>query len=474
MNTLLSQTQAPFFDEILHYSRNPLKAFHTPGHKAGLSWEPDWLQPQLLEKLDLTEIPALDWERSLAEAEKLAAEFYQADWSFFLVQGASQGILASILGAFAPGDTILVARNCHCSVMHAIILADLIPVFIQMNFLEDWGIPAGIQPDSLKQALAAHPDCKGIVITNPTYQGVAELLHHYRELIGDRLLIVDEAHGGYFGWSGLNGFDACQVADAWVQGTHKMLGSLTQTGMLHLRGSRIDPDKVKRSLELITTTSPSYILLASLDSNRRFLATTGRTQFQEQTKIAVAFKKRMAQMGSVMVLDNDRLLDLDQTVDPWKLCLSFNQLGLDGYQAERVLRTEFGIQAEFADLNQVTFFMAPWQNPDDLTELQKAIAHLGGRSGQIGLQTIFPDDIPPLILRPRQAAFGLSRLLNLQQAVGQISAAIISPYPPGIPLIGPGELIREQEVRFIETVISHGGFVHGVSAHGEVRITNCG
>ncbi|HBE77473.1 MAG TPA: lysine decarboxylase, partial [Firmicutes bacterium] len=291
----LSQSEAPFLEEVLRYSDHPLKAFHTPGHKAGLGLEQEWLRPGLWAQIDLSEIGALDWERALIKAQKLAAEFYQADQSFFLVQGASQGILAVILGAFAPGDKVLVARNCHSSVIHAIVLADLLPIYLELEFLDDWGLPVGIRERSLQQALMANPDCKGVILTNPTYQGVAEPLSHYRELIGERLLIVDEAHGGYLGWSGLDGLDAYRFADAWVQGTHKMLGSLTQTGMLHLRGNRIDRVRINNSLELITTTSPSYILLASLDSKRRFLATTGTELFRKNIEMVMALKKNIAE-----------------------------------------------------------------------------------------------------------------------------------------------------------------------------------
>jgi arginine/lysine/ornithine decarboxylase len=477
MNNHGSQSEAPFLEEVLRYSDHPLKAFHTPGHKAGLGLEQEWLRSGLCAQIDLTEIGALDWDGVLNKAQKLAAEFYEADQSFFLVQGASQGILAVILGAFAPGDKVLVARNCHSSVIHAIVLADLLPIYLELEFLNDWGLPIGIRQKSLQQALTANPDCKGIILTNPTYQGVAEPLGHYRELIGDRLLIIDEAHGGYLGWSGLNGLDAYPFADAWVQGTHKMLGSLTQTGMLHLRGSRIDRARVNNSLELITTTSPSYILLASLDSNRRFLATTGRELFRQNLEMVTAIKKNIAEQeqkrgqAAVAVLDNDQLAATKSRIDPWKLCLSFNRLGWDGYQVERRLRNEFGIQAEYADLNQVTFLMAPWQNPDDLKELQNAVIAIGtGTTGNYEPQITYGREIPPLQVRPHQAVFAPSCSVGLRRAVGLVSSAIIAPYPPGIPLIGPGEIIREPEVDVIEKNLQLGGIVRGVSPEGEIRI----
>ena len=472
--TRASQSTAPFFEEIRRYAGDPLVAFHTPGHKAGLNWEQDWLGSKGLARLDLTEIQGLDWQASLSRAEALAAEFYEADQSFFLVQGASQGILALLLGAFHPGDQVLVGRNCHISVIHAMILADLVPIYLETPFLEEWGIPDSVRESALSQSLSLYPGCKGIILTNPTYQGVLRPLSGLRGIIGERLLIIDEAHGGYFGWSGLKGFDAYPFADAWVQGTHKMLGSMTQTGMLHLRNLRIDGDCIRRSLELITTTSPSYILLASLDCNRKFLATTGKTVFEAGTPAMLTYKKEIARLGALEVLDDDRLPDPVEKVDPWKLCLSFKKLGFSGYQVERILGTEFKIQAEYADCNQVTLFMAPWQDPKVLQELQKALEAICRRFGNEQVRTILPRSIPPLKMHPREAALGAGSFIDLSEAAGRVSADLIAPYPPGIPLIAPGELIRDEEIVLIKRVLHHGGMVRGVSPKGKIRIANCG
>ena len=474
MDKLLSQSTAPFIEEIRRYAGEPLVAFHTPGHKAGLNWEHEWLSSRWLAHLDLTEIPALDWQASLLESEMLAAEFYGADQSCFLVQGASQGILALLIGAFDPGDQVLVARNCHISVIHAIILADLVPIYLEIPFIEEWGIPSAVPESTLAQSLALFPDCKGVILTNPTYQGVLGPLAGLRKIIGERLLIIDEAHGGYFGWSGLEGFDAYPYADAWVQGTHKMLGSMTQTGILHLRSGRIDGNRIRRSLELITTTSPSYILLASLDCNRKFLAISGKAMFRAKTPAMLKLKKEIARLGALQVLDEERLPDPAGKIDPWKLCLSFKKLGFSGYQVEQVLRTEFKIQAEYADFNQVTFLMAPWQDPNDLRTLQKALEMICRRMGNEQVNTILPRSIPPLKLHPREAALGTGSYINLLEAVGRVSADIIAPYPPGIPLIAPGELIREQEIVLIERALNNGGMVRGVSPKGEIRVANCG
>ncbi|MGE5582954.1 MAG: aminotransferase class I/II-fold pyridoxal phosphate-dependent enzyme [Bacillota bacterium] len=474
MEKFVSQDGAPLLEELVRYGNLPLKAFHTPGHKAGLGLEDIWRQPELLAKLDLTEIPALKWAESLEKAEDLAAQFYKADRTFFLVQGASQGIIGIILGAFAPGDTVLVARNCHYSVINGIILAGLNPIYLEVDFLAGWGLPASIQTAALKRKIEEHPEAKGLILTNPTYQGIATPVAEYRGLIGDRLLIIDEAHGGYFGWSGLPGFDAYLAADAWIQGTHKMLGSLTQTGLLHLRKDRLDPERVKQGLELITTTSQSYILLSSLDSNRRFLATTGSRLFRRNRPLADQVKRELAATGKVLVLNDQMLTYEGQTVDPWKLSVSFLPAGLNCRRAEQILQKEYGIQPEYADLSQVTFFMAPWQPEEDILQLKQAVLDLAGRPGKDRIPPAVAPEIPPLVMKPREAATGLKRMLPMEEAIGKVSAAVVAPYPPGIPFIGPGELIRESEAGLIQEIAKNGGIIRGLSPQGTVAVANCG
>ncbi|HEX3047857.1 MAG TPA: aminotransferase class I/II-fold pyridoxal phosphate-dependent enzyme, partial [Bacillota bacterium] len=344
MKTSLMHERAPFFEAIVNYAKDPLVPFHTPGHRFGkiLGTDENWFDQ--IARLDLTEISALEWERTLLEAEALAADLFGADESIFLVQGASQGIIGGIAGVFAPGDTVLVARNCHCSVIHGLILADLNPVFLEVDSLAGWGLAAGVKLETIKKAIQENPAIKGLIITNPTYQGIASRIVGYRELIGERLLIIDEAQGGYLGWSGCEEVDACLAADLWVQGTHKMMGSFTQTGILHMRKRLINPSLVRQGLELITTTSPSYILLASLDLNRHFIATAGSQMFAEKPYALKQLVQQLLDLDRVRVLTGAWLRDPTQVMDPWKLTVSFQELGLTGYTAERILRMEFGIQ----------------------------------------------------------------------------------------------------------------------------------
>ena len=465
-----SQSVAPLWDELRRYAGNPLLPFHTPGHKRGNAWGDGWDEPGLLAGIDLSEIPALRWAESWEEAEALAARFFQAEHTFFLVQGASQGIMASLLGAFAPGDTLLVSRNCHISVIHGIILAGSKPVFIANEFLPGWGLAVGLALNSLRSRLREYPEAKGLLITNPTYQGIAQPVAQYREIIGDqRLLIVDEAHGGHFGWMGYDGFDAFSQADLWIHGTHKSLGSLTQTGMLHLAGDRVAPERIRRALRMISTTSPSYVLLASLDANRRFLAETGRQLFQRLERIR-ALRNRLASLGVALIEIPPALNGAAWVADPWRICLSFQMCGSTGFAAAAAYRELYRIQPEYADLEQVTFFISPWQDESCLELLYKATATLwrqftNNRSpAPERTENLFPNVLPRVVLQPREAALGPIREVPFAAAVGKIVAAVVAPYPPGVPLLVPGEMIGDAEIQMITGQLEHGGEVRGVRA----------
>jgi arginine/lysine/ornithine decarboxylase len=478
MSGKFSQERAPLFEELQRYARQPLVPFHTPGHKAGRGLESGWHAIGFPAQWDVTEIPSFHWAGAWEEAEELAAMFFGADQTFFLTQGASQGIIGGILGLFSPGDTVLVGRNCHRSVIQAIVLAGIHPIFIETEFLPEFYIPTGIHIDSLQKKVREYQDCKGLILTNPTYQGISNRLHTYRKIIGNRILMVDEAHGGHLGWMGLEGFDAAGVADLWVHGTHKVLGSLTQTGMLHIKKGRIDPGRIKTQLDLITSTSPSYILLASLDSSRRYLALDGARMFAEKMPHILEFKESLAQVQRLRVLTKEQLADPDsKVVDPWKLSVHFLLKGLTGYQADTILREKYRIQSEYADISQVTFLAAPWQDPRELDELGRALQDITADDVPREMQPkpyifgSFPDSIPPLIRSPRDAGLEAGERIPLQKAAGRTSAAVIAAYPPGIPLVAPGELIRTAEIEYIQEILAHQGWVNGVDHQGMIRVT---
>ncbi len=469
MKIEFSQKQAPLFEELLSYSKQPLVPFHTPGHKMGAGLEPEWFQTGIAAGIDLTEITALDWPGALEKAQRLAARFFQADRSFFLTQGASQGIIGALAGLFAPGDKVLVARNCHLSVIKGIIISGLTPVFIETEFLPDWGIPGCLKEAALQDKVKENPDFKGLIVTNPTYQGITNRIQNYRAVIGEKILAIDEAHGGHLEWSGISGYNACEGADLWIQGTHKIMGSFTQTGMLHLRSARIEPAKIEQGIDLISTTSPSYILLASLDSNRRFLANTGSRLFRERLPELKKLRSRIAACNGLQILEE--LPYADAVIDPWKITLSFLLSGISGYQAATILEKDFWIQPEYADVNQVTFLIAPWQDKADLEALYRAVAAISHRkAARLIPLNCLPSSLPPQIMPVREAAFTIKAAVSLENAVGRVAAGIIAPYPPGVPLLIPGELIGKDEIECIKQALSMGGIVRGLEINNKISV----
>lgn len=468
------QKQAPFVEEVLRYLQRQAIPFHTPGHRGGAGLDKIWNDPDLL-RMDLTELSGMDWEGSRLAAERMAAEFYHADVSRFLVQGASQGIYAALLGCFNPGDYILVDRNAHVSVFNAIALAGLNPVYIENCQSAEWGLPTGINRAALKAAIKQYPAVKGLIVTNPTYQGIATPLAFYREAIGDRILIVDEAHGGYFEWSGMSGFDAYLEADVWIQGTHKFLGSLTQTAMLHLRLGRINSQKIIRRLEMITTTSPSFLLMASLDMNRAFLENDGRKMFAEKITAVRELKQRLAGFSGITVLDEHSLANPEQIVDPWKLSFSLLGKGFTGFDVDYILREEYSIQSEYADYNQVTFFIPPWQDTKEIIALEQAVIALIKRPGlmpKAPLAYIFPKAQPGV--SPREAVFSEVREIVFEKAAGEIAAEVIAPYPPGIPIVVPGERITDSIIEVMRRILTAGGRIRGMNSRKEIYISCVG
>lgn len=463
------QREAPLFEELLRYSKQPLIPFHTPGHKLGISLEPEWLQPGLMAGIDLTEIEALGWSGALVKAQMLAAEFFKADRTFFLTQGASQGIIGAMAGLFAPGDKVLVDRNCHLSVIKGIIIAGLNPIFIETEFLLNWGIPGGVKDSDLREKIMTNPDFKGLIVTNPTYQGIAEWTRNFRALIGPKILVVDEAHGGHLEWSGLTGYSAWEAADLWVHGTHKIMGSFTQTGMLHLRSERLEPGLIQQGLDLISTTSPSYILLASLDSNRRFLSQKGRRLFEERLPELKKLRSQIAACEGVLILEEP--LKAGVVIDPWKITLSFRPTGISGYQAAAILENDFRIQPEYADLNQVTCLIAPWQDQTDFDALYPAVVSVSKRkAGKLAPLNYTPSTIPSPVMPVREAAFASKTAVSLENAVGRVAGGIIAPYPPGVPLLIPGELIGKDEIEFIKESLASGGIVRGLDSGDKIPV----
>lgn len=458
--------RVPLLEMLAKCAQSQNAAFHTPGHKRGRgAFEAfrDLIGDRAL-LADLPELPELDNlfapESVIAEAQLLAAQTFGAEQTWFLANGSTCGIIAAILATCNPGDKILLPRNVHQSAISGLILSGAVPVFLQPEYDPVLDIAHSVTPETIAIALKQHPDAKAVFVIHPTYYGVCGDLLTIANLThaAGMLLLVDEAHGAHFGFHPDFPISAMAAgADLTVQSTHKTLSALTQASMLHVQGHRIDRDRIARSFQLVQSTSPNYLLLASLDAARAQMASQGKKWMTQTLELADQARSRLR---SVLKLPSSPgCFAIDRT----RVTLTVSDLGLDGFTADDFLQT-FGVTAEFPSLQHLTFIISLGNTQADVDRLVQACDRLPVRdSGAPILQTVVQPacSIPPL--SPRQAFFASSHLMEIEQAIDHVSAELVCPYPPGIPVLLPGERITKDAIALLQTVLQAGGFVSGCS-----------
>jgi arginine/lysine/ornithine decarboxylase len=441
---------------------------HVPGHKGGRGLDRE-LSPWLARaaQLDLTELDGLDSlhapQGPLAEAQALAATLWQADQTFFLVGGSTVGIQAMILASCQPGDAVLLPRDAHMSAMGGLILAGARPVYAPSTPLGDglWGAP----DLAMLSAALAHHRPRAVLLTRPSYEGRLFDLAPYADAVhaAGAVLLVDEAHGAHLGLHPrLPATALAQGADAAVQSTHKMLGALTPGAMLHLKGDRLEGGRVHRALSLLQTTSPSYLVLASLDAARRHAAEADPRRWDTLLDRAAQARTRLGALPGLRVLDGG---------DPLKIALDVAGAGMDGYAAVDRL-AERGVIIEHATHRHVVAFLGPGTRAADLSALVAACEALAPRhdlpshpphppSAALPLADPLMPPIPPMAMLPREAFFAASRPVPWESAVGAVSAELVCPYPPGAPTLVPGERITAEVVEYLDGLRSLGAQIAG-------------
>ncbi|HEY8343052.1 MAG TPA: aminotransferase class I/II-fold pyridoxal phosphate-dependent enzyme [Calditerricola sp.] len=463
------QARTPLFTGLLeHAKRNPLQ-FHIPGHKRGAGMNPefrDFLGKNAL-SIDLINIAPLDDLHNpqgiIKEAQELAAEAFGADHTFFSVQGTSGAIMAMVMSVVGPGDKIIVPRNVHKSVITALILAGATPVFIHPVMDETLGIAHGITTASVQRALEQHPDAKAVLVINPTYFGVAANL---REIVmvahsyGVPVL-VDEAHGAHIHFHEELPMSAMEAgADMSATSLHKLGGSLTQSSILNVREGRVNPQRVQAILSMLTTTSTSYLLLASLDAARKQLALHGREMNEKALRLARWARQALNQIPGIYCFGDERVgQEAIYDYDPTKLTIHVRELGITGYEAEKWLREVHNIEVELSDLYNVLCFITAGDSEETVEALVAAIRDLSrtfyAKRAARELRVVLPK-IPELALSPRDAFYAETERVPIDEAVGRIMAEFIMVYPPGIPIVMPGEILTEENLAYIRENLAVG------------------
>ncbi|MGD9678758.1 MAG: aminotransferase class I/II-fold pyridoxal phosphate-dependent enzyme [Vulcanibacillus sp.] len=468
------QTKTPLFSALKEHAKNNPLQFHIPGHKKGQGMDQefkDFIGINAL-SIDLINITPLDDLHSpsgiIKEAQDLAAKAFGADHTFFSVQGTSGAIMTMIMSVCQPGDKIIVPRNVHKSILSGIILAGANPIFIHPEMDENLGISHGINPESVKLALEAHPDAKAVLVINPTYFGIAanlkkivDIAHKYNVPV-----LVDEAHGVHIHFHDNLPLSAMQAgADLAATSVHKLGGSLTQSSLLNVREGLVNPKHIQSIMSMLTTTSTSYLLLASLDVARRNLAINGKQLLDNAIKLAQDLRRNINKIPGLYCTGKE-ILGTDATFDydPTKILISIKDLGITGYEAETWLRENYNIEVELSDLYNILCIVTLGELPKNIETLLVALQNLSRthiNNSKINHLKVNIPMIPAISLSPRDAFYAETDIIPFELSEGHVIAEFITIYPPGIPILLPGEIITRDNIDYIKQNISAGLPVKG-------------
>jgi arginine/lysine/ornithine decarboxylase len=467
---LCDQHRAPLFEASLRFADALRAPFYSPGHKGGRSL-PAAFRERLAE-LDLNNLPDTDTlacpTGPILEAERLLAGAYGVRRSFILVGGSTSGNIAAVLASCNPGDELLVQRNAHKSTIAGIILAGVKPVWLFPDTDPLFGIQHGVSAEALAQALDEHPNAVGTVVLNPTYHGSVPDIAALGEVTRRRnkLLLVDEAHGPHFHFHPDLPVAAEDVgADLVVQSTHKVLSGLSQAAVLHAGTDRVDEARIRRALNLTQTTSPSFPVMASIDLARREMALEGRMRWEAILELSREARARLSQIPEVRILERDPVakpgagfFSLEQT----KIVFGLPEL-MSGTELQRILNREHGVHPELAGRDYVLCILTIGSCRADVDRLVDAVTATV-RSYREGSRTerssrplaalarsaaALRSCPPEIALLPRDAHFAPNVAVRLEETAGRVSAEVVTPYPPGIPVLMPGERITRNLVTFL-------------------------
>ena len=467
----MNQQQMPFVEALEDYKEEHYVPFHTPGHKIGVGAHPilqDWMGPAL--PYDLGVMYALDDlhepEGALKEAQELTAQLYGAEHCWFSINGTTALIEAMIMGTVGPDETIIIPREAHRSVVSGLVLSGAKPVYMNCEFDERWGIPLGVTLEDAVETMDAHPEAKAILLVYPNYYGVGVDIKnivkeaHKRNLV----VLVDEAHGPHLPFVESLPIEAIEAgADLVAQSTHKSVGSLTQTSWLLGQGHRFDTRRITQMHQMLQSTSPNYIFLASLDMARHQLATKGTNLVNRAVSLSLQLRRELAAIEGIAVMCGE---DVDRpNYDVTKVLIDAKELGITGVDFEKRLRAHH-IEVELVQAYHVLVLITIGDTEKSIMNLVKAVQaisdeicsessllnHMGDqivdRTKIIQSASVLPT--PVVRMTPREALYKNRRTCSLKTALHRICGETIAYYPPGIPCVAVGEEITESVLQYIQ------------------------
>ncbi len=454
----LTQDRAPILEALERMKRARLVPFDVPGHKRGrgnLDLR-DFLGEKCLD-VDVNSMKMLDNlchpVSVIRDAEALAAEAFHAAHAFFMVGGTTSSVQAMILSAVKRGDKIIMPRNVHRSAINALILCGAIPVYVNPQMDATLGISLGMRVEDIRAAIEKHPDAKAVLVNNPTYYGICSNLPAIVELAHAHgmLVLADEAHGTHFYFSDDLPIAAMDAgADMASISMHKSGGSLTQSSML-LIGPNVHAGYVHQIINITQTTSASYLLMVSLDISRRNLALHGRETFGEVIRLVEYAREEINAIGdyyaySRELINGDDIYDFDVT----KLSIFTRPVGLAGIEVYDLLRDEYDIQTEFGDIANILAYVSVGDRQKDIERLVAALAEIRRNYRKDSSKMLKAEYIDPeVVCGPQEAFYGEKESLPMEETKGRVCSEFIMCYPPGIPILAPGERITEEILAYI-------------------------
>jgi arginine decarboxylase len=482
---MINQARAPLYEALVaHYNRRTA-SFHVPGHKSGQGVDQEAKAFfDAVMSIDYTEITGLDdlhqAEGVILEAQRLAADCFGAEETFFLVGGSTVGNLAMITALCEKDDLLLVQRDVHKSVINGITLAGAKAVFLSPVYDPSSGITTGIRLDEVEKALHVYPEAKGLLVTTPNYHGIGVDLQGFADLVHShgKPLLVDEAHGAHYGFHrGLPPSALSCGADIVVQSTHKMLTAMTMGAMLHVQGHLINREMIRDRLAMLQSSSPSYPILASLDLARRQLHLQGEDFIERGLTAVNGFLQQLELLGCYGHIN-------EGLKDPFKISI-YDKSGTLLGPVLRTLLEEKGCYVEMADMKHVLLLFTPASTVDDVQRLFHVLTQIAkdydlsnkaaANSHQVG--HIFPAES---ISEPVSFQWSARRdqdndqleSIPVQDAIGRHSAEMVVPYPPGIPILYPGERIRQETAEYLVKLVELGIKFHGtlVGQSGKLKV----
>ncbi len=455
----LSQVDAPIYEALRKFRRMRVVPFDVPGHKRGRgNMELTEFLGEDCMNVDVNSMKPLDNlchpVSVIKDAEMLAAEAFGAANAFFMVGGTTSAVQSMIMYACKSGDKIIMPRNVHRSAINALILTGAVPVYVNPDTNSRLGIALGMSVSQVENAIRENPNAKAIMVNNPTYYGICSDLKKITELAHEHnmLVLVDEAHGTHFYFGDNFPLTAMKAgADCASVSMHKSGGSLTQSSFL-LMGKNINSDYMRQVINLTQTTSASYLLLSSLDISRKRLALSGREIFEKTVEMAEYARAEINDIGgyyaySRELINGDSIYDFDVS----KLSIFTLPIGLAGIEVYDLLRDEYDIQIEFGDIGNILAYISVGDRKRDIERLISALSEIKRRFSRTGADMLSHEYISPIVSEaPRKAFYADKISLPLDEASGKVCTEFVMCYPPGIPILAPGELVTDEIIEYIK------------------------